>query len=383
MSRDVAIGQILGLNNRLALTRMEVSLPNRATAAWLRVASNIDLTADGFIRRRQGFSRAAAGNWHSIWGDGIGAYGVRDGDLVHLDRRTLVATVAVPAVGRGRVSYARLPDGLTYWTNGDRIGRLDGTMPRALVTAMPNPAPVAVPTAGGLPPGRYQVCFTALGPDGESASTEPQAIALPYGGGIAFTGLAADTRVYATGPDGEIFNEIAPGNYLGLGNTGAQCDTFMLAGMPAGQSLAYYRGSLLVARGRWLYLSEPYRYGLHNAGRGFIPFPAQISVVQPCEDGIYVCADKTYWIPGDPLNTAPVVVLPYGALPGSATFDAKEQTAYWQGEQGAVIAKPGGAVSVPQNDALVFAPATSGATWVREQAGDRHLITTRFGVTTP
>jgi len=379
--RDVSIGTILGLNNRLPLTRMETVLPSRATAAWLRTASNIDLTADGFIRRRWGYARSADGNWHSLWADDLGAYGVCDGDLVRIDRRTLARTVVLPAAGMGRVSYARLPDGLLYWTNGTRAGRLDGTAARALVTPAPNPVPIATATAGGLPPGRYQVCFTALGADGESASTEPQAIALPQGGGVAFTGLTADTRIYATGPDGEVFNEIAPGDYLSLGNDGAPCDTFMLAPMPPGQALAHYRGSLLVASGRWLYISEPYRYGLHNPRRGFIPFPAAISIVQPCEDGIYVCADKTYWLPGDPLATTPVVVLPYGALPGSAVFDPDEQTAYWQGEHGVVVAEPGGAVAVPQDDALTFSPAESGATWLREQRGDRHLITTRFGVT--
>lgn len=383
MSRTVAISQLLGLNNRLAPTRMETVLPSRATAAWLKSASNVDLTADGFLRSRRGFVQASAGVFHSLWDDPLDArdaYVVKNGDLIHLDQRTLAQTVAVPAVGQARVSYARLPDGLVYWTNGTQIGRLQGATPRALVTPAPNPVPVAAATAGGLPPGRYQVCFTALGVDGESASTEPQQISLPSGGGIAFSGLATNTRAYATGPDGEVFNEIALGDYLSLGNQGAQLATLMLAAMPAGRAIAHYRGSLLVARGPYLYLSQPYRYGLLHAGRGFIPFPADISVIQPCEDGLYVCADKTYWIPGDPLNTQPVVVLPYGALPGSAAFDPKEQTAYWQGAQGVVVAKPGGQVSVPQDEALIFTAAGSGATQLRERDGERHVIAARFDV---
>jgi len=382
MAKPSVIGTILGLNNRLPLTQMQVSLGRGATAEWLRVAENIDLTQSGFIRSRQGFALAEPGGWHSLWSDHLDAYGVCDRDLVHIDHRTRARTVAVPGVGQDRVIFARLPDGMVYWTNGSRIGRLSGAVARQAVTPAPNPVPVVAVTAGGLPPGRYQVCFTALGLDGESASTEPRQVMLPNGGGLAFSGLSAGTLIYATGPDGEVFNEIAPGDFLSLGNTGAPCDTFMRAPMPAGQALAHYRGSLLVARGKWLYISEPYRYGLFDAGRGFIPFPADISVVQPCEDGIYVCADKTYWLPGDPLATTPVVLLPYGALPGSATFDAKEQTAYWQGEQGAVVAKPGGALSVPQNEALEFSAAATGFTWVREQAGDKHLITSRFGVTT-
>lgn len=383
MTRDVGIGTLLGLNNRLPITQLEVSLGRGATAAWLRLAKNIDLNSKGFLRSRKGFSLSVAGNWHSLWADERDAYGVFNGDLVHTNHRTIARTVVAPGVGASRMSYARLPDGMVYWTNGTRIGRLAGAVARELVTPAPNPVPIATATAGGLPAGRYQVCFTAIGPDGESASTEPVQIQLPDGGGIAFAGLAANTLVYATGPDGEVFNEVAGGDYLSPSNDGAVCDTFMLDTMPAGHALAHYKGSLLVARGPWLYISEAYRYGLFNLGRGFIPFPAPISVVQPFDDGLYVCADQTYWIPGDPLNSTPVAVLPYGALPGSATYDPQRKTAYWQGEQGAVIAKSGGVVSVPQDEALTFNPAETGFSWVRSQQGEKHLITSRFGVTPP
>ena len=383
MTRDVSIGTILGLNNRLPLTRMEMTLSNRSKAAWLRVADNIDLESGGLVRRRQGFSLPlAAGAWRSLWSDALGAYGVAGGDLVHIDQATLAPTVAVAGVGFARISYARLPDGMVYWSNGTRIGRIDGTDARDIITPKPNPAPIATATSGGLPPGRYQVCFTAIGPDGESASTEPVQIALPSGGGIAFAGLAANTIVYATGPDGEIFNEVTGGDYLSLSNDGTQLEALMLGTMPAGHSIAHYRGSLLVARGNWLYVSQPYRYGLYDTTSGAIPFPKPVSIVQPCEDGVYVCADKTYWIPGDPLATTPVVLLPHGALPGSSAFDPESQTAYWQGKQGAVVAKPGGAIAAPQDAALTFKKAESGFTWVREQDGEKHLITTRFGVST-
>ncbi|WP_218243255.1 hypothetical protein [Comamonas fluminis] len=378
--KTVSMGAILGLNNRLPPTRMEVTQPNRSKASWLQVANNIDLTEGGLLKSRQGFQAVQAGYFHSLWADEADAYAVRDGHLVKLDARTMAAAVVVPDVGNARVSYARLPDGMVYWSNGLRIGRMAGAVSRALVTNKPNPAPVAVPVVGSLPAGRYQVCFTALGADGESPSTEPVALNLPDGGGIAFQGMTPDTLAYATGPNGEIFNEVASGDYLSLGNTGAVCNTFMLAAMPPGHQIAHYRGSLLAARGTLLYLSEPYRYGLLNLGRAFIPFPSEITVVQPCEDGLYVCADKTYWIPGDPLASAPTVVLPYGALCGSAAFDPHEQTAYWQGPQGLVVAKPGGQVAVPQDEALIFGAARSGATLVREQGGDRHVVTARFDV---
>lgn len=374
-------GRLLGLNNRLALSRMTVASPSGA-GAYLRVADNVDLSGDGFIRRRKGFALSASGRFHSLWADELGAYAVADGDLVRIDSKTLARAVVVLGVGETPVSYARLPDGMVYWSNGLRIGRIDGATARAAVTAAPNPEPTAVPTAGGLLPGRYQVCFTALGPDGESASTIPQDVILPTGGGIAFSGLAPSTRIYATSPDGAVFNEIAHGDYLSPGNVGAACSTLMLAPMPAGAALAHCRGSLLVACGRFLHISEPYRYGLTDPGRGFIPFPDDISLVQPCEDGLYVCADRTYWLPGDPLNTAPTVVLPFGGLPGSAAFDPRAQVAYWQSPRGVVVARPGGQVEVPQDAMLTFSKAASGATMIREQSGDVHIVAARFDIET-
>lgn len=381
--KTVSLGSVLGLNNRLPPSRMETVLPNRAKASWLRVATNIDVSGGGLIRSRQGYQSLQAGDFHSLWTDGSHAYGVRDGDLVKLDARTLAAMVLVPGLGPAAVSFVRLPDGMVYWSNGLRIGRLAGEVSRALITPTPNPVPVAQAVPGSLPAGRYQVCFTALGVDGESASTEPQVLDLPEGSGMAFHGLTAETLVYATGPDGEVFNEVGrQPSYLSLSNTGAVCSTFMLTPMPPGHQLTYYRGSLLAARGNLLYLSEPYRYGLLNLGRAFIPFPAEVTLVVPCEDGLYVCADKTYWIAGDPLAPAatPVVVLPYGGLRGSAAFDPDEQTAYWQSPLGLVSAKPGGQISTPQESALTFRGARSGATLVREHMGDKHVLTARFDV---
>ncbi|MEJ5148947.1 hypothetical protein [Comamonas sp. MYb396] len=382
MARTVSLGAILGLNNRLPPTRMEVALPNRTTAAWLQVATNIDLTASGFIRRREGSAVVDGADCHSIWADKLDAYMVRNGDLVHIKVGTLAQTVVQSDLGSSPVQYARLPDGMVYWTNRYQIGRLAGAQARRIMTPTPNPMPQVQAVAGSLPPGRYQVCFTALGPEGESPATEPQAVALPNGGGIGIAGLTPGTLVYATGPDGEIFNEIAPGDYLSLGNTGAACSGLMLKAMPPGAALAHYKGSLLVGSGRFLYVSEPFEYGRVNLGRAFIPFPADVTVIAPCDDGFYLCADKTYWIAGDPLATAPVVVLPFGALPGSLAYDPNEMAVYWQSPRGVVVGRQGGQVSTPQDEALEFCEAASGATLVREQDGEAHVLAARFDVQT-
>lgn len=372
----------IGLNNRLPLARMDAPTETDSSPAWLRVAENIDLSAGGFVRRRKGYSLTDGGAWHSLWSDSLDAYGVLNGDLVRVDIETLAHSVVATGINSSRVSYVRLPDGFVYWSDGQQIGRIDGNTARKAATPKPNPVPIAFSEAGSLPAGRYQVMFTEISEDGESGSTEPTVLDLADGGGIGFAGLTPSTLVYVTAPDGDIFNEVGQGSYLTLNNDGGTCNTFMLSSMPAGHSLSHFKGSLLVASGNWLYISESYRYGLFNLNRGFIPFPAPISVVVPCEDGVYVCADKTYWLPGDPLATTPVVILPFGALPNSAAFDADTVTAYWQSKDGLIIGKPGGNAAAAQEDALQFSKAASGFTWVRDQLGEKHIVTTRFGVET-
>ncbi|MNL02650.1 hypothetical protein D3C87_1231640 [compost metagenome] len=377
--RTVKLGSLApGLNNRLEWTRLGRTLPDRSKATYLYAADNVDLSANSYLRRRRGFMGAITGDCHSVWGDGGEGYAVIDRVLSHLEPVALGQTPLIADLPPVALAYARAPDGWVYWSNGQQIGRLQGVQARPHITPTPSPAPTAAATAGALPAGRYQVAFTADGQDGESAATVPVVVDLPDGGGIAFSGMAAGMRVYATGPNGEIFNEVQGGAFLSLTNLGARAATILLAPMPPGRALAIYGGSLLVAVGNTVCVSEPYRYGLMNPSRGYIPFPAPVTVVQPCEDGVYVAADKTYWLAGDILDTTAATVLPFGALRGSSGFSPEQQFAWWQSPQGLVIAQPGGQVTTPQSDALAFGDAASGASWYRERDGMRHIVAARI-----
>jgi len=104
--------------------------------------------------------------------------------------------------------------------------------------------------------------------------------------------------------------------------------------------------------------------------------------VEPCETGVFVCADKTYWLAGGLLDTAPAVVLPYGGLPRSGgsvlTPDGQgTQQAFWLSPRGLVIGTPDGAAANVQEHALKFGNARAGATLFREQDGAHHIIAAR------
>lgn len=376
--KEIALGVTLGLNNRQPLARMNQSSDD-VSGAWLRVADNIDINHDGYVRRRSGFAQAKTGQWRDLWADANDAYAVVDGTLCRVDMTTLDAMPISPAVAiSGKVSYARFPDGFVYASDGKSRWRLDGSTLRQWITPAPNPEPTASVSGGGsLQAGQYQVCFTSVGADGESTPTEPIALTVQDGGAINFTGVNPDTVIYATSKDGTVFNEVQAGVYSVESNDGAACPTQGMAEMPAGHSVTHYRGSMLVASGRFLYVSEPYRYGMCDMTRGFVPFPADITVIAPCDDGVFICADKTYWIAGDLFDSSPVVVAQIGALRNSLHMDNEASTAYWQTKNGLAVAGRGGALAFPQDAALQFDDAANGMTWKRQQDGQTHIISQR------
>lgn len=387
-STETVGSMALGVNNRLPATQLSRALPDRSRATFLSVGDNIDITGRGYLRRRRGYALELPGpGVHSVWGDGDEGYCAVGADLVHLKAagEGLARTVAIAGLPLlAALSYARMPDGDVAWSNGQTIGRLRGAVALPLITPRPPVVPVVTLAQGALDPGRYQVAFTQIQNGLESASTIPLQLDVPEGGSIAFPGLAAGVRVYVTGPNGSVFNHVAVvDEIVSLNNTGAELRTLLLADMPPGQIVRWYLGSLLVASGSALVFSEPFMPGLRNPSRGYIPFPAPITVVEPCDGGVYVCADRTYWLAGPLLDTQPVVVLEYSGLLGSGSrvpvTDGAPGTAQvvWLSPRGLVLGGRDGTVTPVQEKALKFGPARAGATLYREQDGADHILTSR------
>lgn len=377
-----------GVNNRLPPTKLGRVNPDRSRSTFLAVGDNIDVNGRSMLQRRRGYALATSGAAaHSVWGDETEGYCAIGNDLVHLEPAGtgLLPTSVVSGLPElAPISYARMPDGDVVWSNAQRIGRLRGSSSLPLATPRPAVAPSVAAIAGSLPPGRYQLAFTELGPVGESGSTSPVAVTLPANGGLRITGLGQNTMVYMTGPNGDVFTGTFAdaGDIVSLSNNGPVLRSLLLADMPAGNVVRHYNGSLLVAVGNLLCFSEPYYYGLFSPSKGYIPFPADITVVEPCVAGVFVCADRTYWLPGGLLDTSPVPVLPYGALPGSGgsmlTPDGEGTVqAFWLSQRGLVIGSPNGTATNVQENALKFGPARAGATLFREQEGVNHIICAR------
>lgn len=388
-TRPVAIGTFTGVNNRLEQSQLESQPARGVKLQALPAAVNVDLNDKGSARRRRGLTLRATGIAHSVWGDSKDdGYAVIGTDLVRLTPSGpgLQAEVMRTGVSAGRpMSFERFPDGAVYYANGETMGRIRDGADGPVVTEAMGSLPVFAVIAGGLVAGLYIVALTAVGPDGESAATAPVQVDVPANGGIRLANLPGNrVRVYMTGPNGEIptlelETSATSVDLLTHSGSGIRCQTLLLASMPAGEIVRHYNGRLLTVLGNLLMRSEPYYYGVFDAAKGYIPFPAPITIVQPAVGGVYVVADQTYWLAGDLDNTSAPPILPYGAVAGTGGYDETTNTVFWLSDRGLVVADGAGGAKNVQEDALALAGGTRGAALYRKQNGSRHIVTSRSG----
>lgn len=369
-----------GLNNRRGPTQLDTIGADRTRATYLAAAENVDINAKGRVRLRRGTTRKLTGRAHSLWGDDRGTYCVLDGVLGALSQVSgAIQFTPIRADIPRPLSYSRGADGEVYWTDGAVVRRIVGVEDRPASTEPLEREPtVSTLPSGALAAGKYMVVFTAVGPDGESGSTNPVFVDVQGGNGLSFTDLPGrPTRIYVSGPNGEV-----PTLVMTTSSTqaalfvypegGIRCQTLLNSPIPAGHIIRHFLGRTLVASGNILYMSEPYNYGIFNGASGYIPFPERITVVEPTTLGVYVVADRTYFFPD--FNQGPQIVLSYGALAGSGGFDHRSKQAYWMSTKGLIVADANGQVRNIQEEALVLGPARTATTLYRESDGGRHLL---------
>ena len=377
-----------GVNNRRDDHDLSQSVQG-GSIDLLRSATNVDLTDEGKVRRRPGFTQAIAQDGcHSLWGDGNTGFYAAGAHLYQLRESGpgVVASLVRDDLAPGQpMSYCEA-GGTYYYTGSGHLGMVrDGV--RIDFTPRLNVTPVLSATQGALSAGRYQICFTQMGVAGESAATVPRVIDLPTGGGIRISSIppaaqGTTLRAYMTAANGEVFGRVdlqvsaGVSEIVATPELGARCQTLLLEPMPAGSIVRHAMGRLLVAVGNLLCYSEPFANGLFRPSKNYIPFAAPVSVVEPCGGGAFVVADKTYWFEGDLAAASMAEKLPYGAAPhsgGSGPTDSN--TVFWISTRGLVFGGADGSVRNAQEKQLALAGGAAGATLYREQEGLTHILT--------
>ena len=383
-TREVKIGSFaLGVNNKLEPSELDVVLPDRSKGQYLYGGDNIDIGRKGRVKRRAGTTQLIEARTHSVWSDSpySEAFAVINDQLERLVESVgLSRTVVRTGMPRLPVSYSRGADGDVYWSNGVVLRRIVNGVDHPAHTEPFEQAPqTAVGTGGALVAAQYLICFTRVTVDGESPATQVVALDVPAGGTIAWL-ASEEAHVYLSGPNGDVLTlqDVGTAGTIFTHNERSyRCETILTQSMPAGTIVRHYNSRLLVAAGRTLHASKQYHYGVCDPRRDYFQFSADITMVEPTDNGLYLATtERTYWI-SDLYDDKLQEVLPYGAIPYTSGRSPDDEQVYWQSTRGLVVGDKNMSVKNVQEDALEVPPAASGATLYRERDGMTHVVSTR------
>lgn len=268
----------------------------------LVAASNIDISDEGKLLRRQGYTLAIAECHRNLWeGPGFKLATNLHGALVAIVGTT--ETDVFPAIGHDRVWYCRLPDGRVVFSNGLIDGVTAGGAATDLCVPVPEQSGEAMSIPGALNPGTYQWCITHVrDADRLEGGTTFGGVFDVTEGGILLAGLPVlegySTNVYLTSANGDAF--YLAGNTMGPSfSFSAKNDTLVLpcynqfmTAMPVGILHCFWRGRLLAAVGNALVASRVDQWHLHDPAKDVKRFSAPITLIQPVDDGVYVGTEQ-------------------------------------------------------------------------------------------
>lgn len=392
---DVNLSALLGLNNR----RPDFRLRTR-DGVFLRAAANTVISDAGTAKRRSGYTQAFSGaNCHSLWADrttdtgfyadGVNLYRVRSGGSGLA--RELVANDLAP--GRA-LTYARVGTDIVF-SDGMTIRCVGVGGERPFGVRAPGGAPaVAAQPGGAVPAGTYMVSIGFANNDLEISPLTPAVmIDAAAGSKLVLTQLpttwppgASMLLIYVTQPNGttllvekRLSAPAASVEVAALLGSGMQATTYLARELPAGRILRFFGSRLYSVGGNTVWYSDVFSPALCSPTRSYVQFNAPVTMFEPCDDGVFLSADETYWLAGDIEATTPKVVSPTAAVFGSACTLPQTKQVVWMSGKGLVRGSAGGEVELLQDENVAVAPAESGASIVLEHDGQRHAVSSLLG----
>lgn len=378
----------LGINNRQAAHALPMDQNDRTVA--LRNVVNVDLDNAGKPSRRAGVTKiAAASGAHSGFACDAGVFFMDGQRLKRLNADDSVTDLGGLAGTQVAWTYA---NGNVYLSDGVLNKRITAGSLHDWGMAVPGqPLVYGVAGGGNFAAGKYLAAVTFLDADGrESGACATVQADIAANSAIVFGNLpmsanpdVVTVRLYLSLTNGtQLFHVGTVGHgqasaMISADTVGAgkPIATQFMSPMPPGRILREHKGRMLVASGPVIWISEPYAHDLVHRGRGFLQFPADVTVVEPVDGGVFVAADKTYFLAGSgPADwTQRLPVLDYGAVFGTAVRD-RDNRPIWQSERGAVIGLPDGQAKNLTEANVAPDSGTTGAGLYREHDGQRQYI---------
>ena len=376
-----------GLNN----VSPDTDLPEGALVS----AINVDIDKEGNIRSRKGYTEVYSGEGiHSLFD----SYFVEGTDLKYFDGTSATTIESNLDITRYLVWENVFDD---YYYSDGYVNKIAGKGPLGLPTPPNNPTLTEV--TGKLSAGTYQVAVCYTDPDsGEiSGALLANTISVQDNAGILCSDIpdspdGYDVIVYVSTQNGEqlyqngiVSNGFTNYTILDSKKSTRTLDTQFLEPLPGGHIITHFKARIYVADDNVLWYSEAFRMGLHKPSTNFFQFPSRITIVQAVDDGIYVVADKTYWLAGaDPKAMQQVVVSKHTGIEGTGLKMGGESfgtdstpyqglyVGFWYSNTGAVLGKAKGEMVELTDDRLAIPTGvTTGSSMYRKFDGIKQVVT--------
>jgi len=311
IGKSVLVDTFKGINNVLP--------DDKSVDGYLKELVNLDIDKNNNLFKRKGFVLRDSSSFHSLWSNEnkTRMFAVRDGDLVEIKADSSYTTL-VPSIGDSRVTYDEV-DNIVYYTSRFKSGKITNSVAGNWGIAVPNVIPSLLEANGSMVKGSYQVTTTFETLDGrESGSLLAAVISVSDFSSIVVSNLPVSTdpeiayvNIYVTLENGDNFNRIAK---LPNGTTSytissvnfsdRPLETFNLSPAPNGSIVKWAHGRLYVSQDNILWWSEPYQYDHFDLRKNYYYFEEEITAICPTPDGLWVSADKIYYVAGKDPSSA-------------------------------------------------------------------------------
>ena len=357
-------------------------------------ADNVYLTNARRLKSRLGFALSSAGDYHSLWNTDDQVLVGKGTTLQSIARDLTETQLRAGLQSNSRLSYAIAGDRVFYMNEvGQRGAIRDGVHESWGMTS--SPPPNLAETDGALDEGTYQVAVTQRAASGAEAGTDTYAqISLAAGKGIRVTLPSADPDastfvVYCSLVNSKTLYQVAEVStatgtvdVVTTVNHGRLLTTQDIIPPPLGSHIMYHSGRMYVAMGRYVYYSDSLAYGWFREDQ-FLAYPEDVRLMASVKGGLFVCADRTYYIAGDnPAGATQEVVSDAVAVkgtleylqPGDSADDVSTRQAVWISDRGFVLGASGGGITLLTEGQFTFAVAEEGSLNLVKQDGVMTLV---------
>lgn len=388
--RDIKVNTFTGMNNVVETESFFVD----EGVAQPRIVLNADVTAQGQIKKRDGYTKKVTlSGAHSVWG-GVTCMLAMAGTTLYRIEGTTATSMGSLGGTTSKTFYEEVGN-LVYISNRYTNKVFNPATNALSAWGLAIPAgPVPTSGNGSLEAGTYHVCLTTYDNNNLSGNSPIVNIQLTSTGGITLTGRTSNTIVWCTDPNGDIFYRVGDTDTISSIPTVEPLPTLFVSQPPYMDYICYAFGRMWGSRGNILYYSEPFHLDWFKLGTNYFEFATTITMVARMRTGLFIgCEDRTYCLLGTDPKEMQQLDVGAGAVPGTLAYcnniielgdtispPEKKHVSVpvWVSQEGIVAGNPVGRIFNLSQGKVKFAPGNEGAALYRQRDGDWQYMSTFY-----